>query len=54
MRNIKRERKLKGRIKCHGDKSSCKELLKLGHHRPLGKKTKKDTKPTKKIKKNYI
>jgi len=43
----KRKIKLAGRIKCHGSKTSC---LLEPKHRPLPKKTKKGTKPIKKIK----
>jgi hypothetical protein len=53
MQNKKRESKLKGRILCHGNKSSCVQLFKEEHHRPLGKKTAKGTKPIKKQKKIY-
>lgn len=53
MRNIKREKILVGRIKCHGSKDSCQRLLDLDKHRPLGKKTPKGTKPVKKAKKRY-
>jgi hypothetical protein len=54
MKNLKREKKLKGRILCHGNKSSCVQLFKEDHHRPLGKKTPKGTKPKKKEKKVYL
>jgi len=50
MKNIKREIKLKGRLLCHGSKSSCIQLVKENHHRLLGKKTKKGTIPIKKKK----
>jgi hypothetical protein len=50
----KRKIKLQGRILCHGNKSSCVQLFKEDHHRPLGKKTAKGTKPIKKKKKVYI
>ena len=51
MKNLKRIKKLAGRIKCHGNKSSCIQLVKGGYHRSLGKKTKKGTKPIKKVRK---
>lgn len=50
---LKRKKKLLGRIKCHKTKESCIELVKLGKHKPLGKKTPKGTKPVKKVKKIY-
>lgn len=46
----KREVKLQGRIKCHGSKDDCIRLFEAGHHRPLGKKTKKGTKTISKSK----
>lgn len=49
----KREVRLDGRVQCHGTKDSCIRLFEAGHHRGLGKKTKKGTKPIKKQKKNY-
>ena len=49
----KRKIKLAGRIKCHGNKNSCKREFDLEHHKPLGKKTPKGTKPVKKPKKIY-
>jgi len=49
MRNLKREKKLAGRIKCHGNKTGCV----LEHPLTISKKTPKGTKPIKKPKKNY-
>lgn len=49
MRNIKREKSLAGRIKCHGNKTRCQ----LEHPARVGKKTPKGTKPVKKAKKKY-
>lgn len=44
-KELKRKKILAGRVKCHGNKNSCIREVKLGNYRPLGKKTKKGTKP---------
>lgn len=48
MRNIKREVKLLGRVKCHGNTTNCKR-----EHSINSKLTPKGTKPVKKEKKVY-
>lgn len=53
MKNKKRDKKLLGRIKCHGNKNSCLREFKLKDHKPFGKKTPKGTKPKLKVKKVY-
>jgi hypothetical protein len=47
-KKLKRKRKLAGRMVCHGNTTNCKT-----EHAILTKKTKKGTKPAKKIKKVY-
>ncbi len=49
-KKLKRKVKLAGRKICHGSTEACQTFT---NHRPLGKVTKKGTKPKPKAKKSY-